>query len=315
MLVSRRESVGDAVYEALDQIGKGSFGIVYLAEDVAQPGRRVALKTVCLRGDASGKECCDWVDTLGEARLLNALEHPHILRCHEWFVDEPSSSSGTKQLWMVLDYLDGGDLHCYYQARRQALAGPPHAKFARRIVAGVGIALDCLHHLGLVHRDVKDANILLSRNLARIVLADFGLCCAQKDAPRARESDSVVGTPSYLSPEVICGHSHSPASDAWSLGVCGFQAAALQRPFEARDDLTLTQKILQSEPPDLPDSCPADLVSAVLGLLAKDVPKRLRPAEAIELTHEAPVARLSSRRVMPRPLLALRAGSRLLSRL
>lgn len=285
---------GDAAgaYEATAVLGNGSFGSVYLAQDLRQPGRQVALKAVSLRPLAGGAEGpSPWAEAAAEAELLQRLDHPHVLRCHEAF----EAGGAVRKLWIVLDYMDGGDLNGFYLARRSGGRAPPEATFVRRIMSAVGSALDYIHGMGLLHRDVKCANVLLSSDLDGIVLADFGLACSIKEAEDAAAQDqhTPVGTPTYIAPEVVCGRPHTPASDAWSLGVCSFKVAALRRPFEARDELELTMKIIKSEPRELPRCCPADVVCAVFGFLMKDGQKRLRVKDALWLIQHAPISRLA----------------------
>mmetsp|Transcript_47637 Transcript_47637/g.132522 ORF Transcript_47637/g.132522 Transcript_47637/m.132522 type:complete len:309 (-) Transcript_47637:206-1132(-) len=294
MMVSRKGET-EASYEASNVLGQGSFGTVYLGEDVSQPGRQVALKSVSCRPTSAVAGIGSWEEVVAEAELLQKLNHPHVLRCYEWF-EGCTLAGGGRKIWIVLDYMDGGDLHSLYNERRRALAPPLDASFIRRVITSVGGALVYIHGMGVLHRDVKCMNVLLSSNFDKMVLADFGLSCCIKDAvSKDLDGDrlAAVGTPSYLSPEVICGRPHSVASDAWSLGVCAFKLAALQRPFEARDALALTMKIVKNEPKELPRGCAADVECAVFGLLNKDLQRRLRPAEAMVWTQDAPIAKLS----------------------
>ncbi|CAK9043958.1 unnamed protein product [Durusdinium trenchii] len=266
-------SGGCQTYDVSAVLGRGSFGTIYLGEELPSR-RRVAMKAVHCRRKNAVREA------EAEAELLMAWHHPHVVRCHEYFYEGPEGDADRK-LWLVLDLMDGGDLNRLYEQRRRALQGPWEASFVRFVISSIGNALDFVHGKGVLHRDVKCANVLLSGNFERICLADFGLACpinAVEDAPQA-----ALGTPSYLPPEIICGRPHSPAADAWCLGVVAFKLAALRKPFEARDDLTLTMKI----------DTPADVACAVLGLLHKDQSKRLRPADAYEMTHASSLARLS----------------------
>jgi len=282
MLVARSGEV-KAAYETSKVLGRGSFGIIYHGEELHSK-KRVAMKAVPCRRKNAVQEA----ET--EAKLLMSWQHPHVLRCHEYFYEGPEGDANRK-LWLVLDLMDGGDLNRLYEQRRQALQGPWEASFVRFVISSIGSALDFVHSKGVLHRDVKCANVLLSNDFERICLADFGLACpmdALEDAPQA-----ALGTPSYLPPEIICGRPHSPAADAWCLGVVSFKLAALRKPFEARDDLTLTMKIVKDAPNELPKDTPADVACAVLGLLNKDQQKRLRPAEAYEMTHMSSIARLS----------------------
>jgi len=277
---------------------------VYLGENANQPNQQVALKSVASQPvlDPEERSPCD--EAIAEAKLLQRLNHPNIITCHEWFVDACTQSTSQK-VWLVLDVLDGGDLQAMYKERRRSLSAPFDAVALRRVMSCVGSALDHVHSMGSLHRDVKCANVLLSKDLGKIVLADFGLACSQTEAASGREL--AVGTPTYLPPEVLTGRPHSTASDAWALGVISFKLAALRQPFEARDSQTLTMKIVKNEPRELPAFCAADIACAVTGFLMKDQQVRLRPAEAMVLTSEAPIAKLSRNafKRIPRRLSAL----------
>mmetsp|Transcript_55738 Transcript_55738/g.156412 ORF Transcript_55738/g.156412 Transcript_55738/m.156412 type:complete len:334 (+) Transcript_55738:82-1083(+) len=299
-----RQGEAKGAYECLQVLGQGNFGVVYLGEDVT--ARRVALKSVTLKKGASSQQTSGWDAAVAEGALLHRLRHPHIVHCHECF-EEQCANSNVRRLWLVLDLMDGGDMNTFCKSRRQALAAPPDAPFVRRLVSAVGDALAYVHKARVLHRDVKCANILLSHGHARFALADFGLACGVHEdghleelsagcgaAAVAPSAPGAIGTPSYLSPEVLCGKLHSAHSDAWALGVCAFRAATLQKPFEGRDELTLMMKIVNSAPVDLPWSCAADVACAILGLLAKDCRKRLLPKDAIAMTRDAPIARLDS---------------------
>lgn len=279
MLVCRRGEA-DCAYEASEIVGVGSFGTVYLGEDAKHPGRTVALKSMTFKspvGDTSvgDRDSQGWKDAVEEAKMHHKFQHPSILRCHEWFEEEQSAGNSgcVRTLWMVLDYMDGGDMCSFYKSKRQALAAPAEAPFVRRFLCSIGGALGHIHDMGALHRDVKCANVLLSSSLERIVLADFGLACFAADIPEPRpnsERGQAVGTLSYLAPEVLCGQQHSAHSDAWALGVCTFRASALERPFEARDETTLMMKIVSCPPAELPRSCPADVACAILSLLSQN---------------------------------------------
>lgn len=298
MLVCRKGK-SEGVYEASDVLGQGSFGTVYLGEDLSSPGRKVALKSMtCRPGKAAS-----WEEAVAEAELLQKLRHPNVLRCYEWFEDQGSASAAGRKLWIVMEYMDGGDLNSMYNARRRAFLSPLEAPFIRRVITSVGGALKYIHGMGVLHRDVKCMNVLLSRNWDKMVLADFGLSCSVEEQAKMGEGDrhAALGTPTYMSPEVLCGKPHSVASDAWSLGVLAFKLAALERPFTARDDLTLTMRIVKNEPKELPVGCAADVANAVMGLLDKAPEKRLRAEDAMVWTQSAPIARLSSMGGTPLP--------------
>lgn len=302
MLVHKKGSLGAAkegAYEASDVLGQGSFGTVYLGEDLQHPGRKVALKSVSVK-PGPGRPG-SWDEAVAEAETLQKLRHPHVLRCYECF-EEPvqQADRSGRRIWIVMEYMDGGDLNSLYNARRRAFAGPLEAPFVRRLITSIGGALKYVHGMGIIHRDVKCMNVLLSKDFDKMVLADFGLSCAANERQPANAGQA-LGTPTYMSPEVLCGQPHSVASDSWSLGVCAFKIAALERPFTARDDLTLTMRIVRDQPKDLPAGCAADVANAVAGLLSKDADKRMCPEEAMVWTRDAPIARLSSMAAVPQP--------------
>jgi len=203
------EQVGP--YKVLSLLGRGCFGEVLLCRDPRRPLRHVALKTVTC--DQLSPEAAERVRraALAEAYLLQRLRHPYIVQCDEVQWDAPRLT-----VWLALEHMSGGDVQGLIEARRQAGGELFHPHFLRRVLAAVGSALEYIHSEGVLHRDVKPANILLARGSHRIKLGDFGVSRVLESSGCAR---SVVGTPYYLSPEIVSGKAYGPASDAWSLGV------------------------------------------------------------------------------------------------
>lgn len=265
---------GEAVgpYEVLQRLGRGSFSIVLLGKDLRQPSQRVALKVVpCdhldVREATRAKE-----QALAEAELLQRLRHDHIVSCHQVSWDETR-----RAVWLALDFMDGGDLQVLLDRHRRAGQQCAEAIFTRRVFVAVGGALAYIHAQGVLHRDVKPSNVLLSGESKQIRLADFGI---SKILETARLAYTAVGTPFYLSPEIVQGEPYGPAADAWALGICLYELASLKRPFEALNQLALAVCIVQQEPHPLPVSCPADVVRCIVNLLNKDPSRRLRLDEA-----------------------------------
>jgi len=269
---------GEAVgpYRIVQFLGRGSFGVVLLAEDPQHLHQRYALKIVpCDHLDGNASERARNV-ALAEAELLRRLRHPHIVTCHEMRWDPTRSV-----VWLALDYMDGGDLNSHIQAQRRFGAAPPPAEFQRRVLAAVGSALRYIHALGVLHRDVKPSNVLLSQGLKEIKLADFGI---SKILEVTAHAHTVVGTPHYLSPEIVCGEPYGQASDAWALGVGMYELASLRRPFEANNQLALVRQIVEHRPTALPSGTAPDIVRAVFGLLDKDVWQRTSIADALAVS-------------------------------
>mmetsp|Transcript_58102 Transcript_58102/g.101712 ORF Transcript_58102/g.101712 Transcript_58102/m.101712 type:complete len:789 (+) Transcript_58102:62-2428(+) len=264
-------------YEVLRLLGRGTFGEVLLARDSRkQPQHYVALKTVScdqLAGDAAERAR---LSALAEAQLLLRLRHPHIVSCEEvqWDAER-------RAVWFALELMNGGDAQCLIDGRREAGGPPFEAHFVRRVLASVGSALQYIHDQGVLHRDVKPANLLLTRRSQRVKLADFGVSKLLEATGRAR---TVVGTPYYLSPEIVSGQAYGPAADAWALGICLYELGALRRPFEAANPLALVRKICEEPPDTLPEGTAADVRCAVMGLLEREPLQRLTLGDVMDVS-------------------------------
>mmetsp|Transcript_76487 Transcript_76487/g.216251 ORF Transcript_76487/g.216251 Transcript_76487/m.216251 type:complete len:412 (-) Transcript_76487:238-1473(-) len=275
---------GEAIgpYKVLKFLGRGSFGVVLLAENPRQPKHQFALKLVL----------CDNLDAeaiakardaaLAEAELLRRLRHPNVVSCHEvcW---EPVRNV----VWFALDYMDGGDIQSMIDARRRNGEPPPDTDFVRKVFLAVGGALRYIHMQGVLHRDVKPSNVLLTSAGKEIKLADFGISKIIEATGRAH---TVVGTPPYMSPEIVCGEPYGPAADAWALGVCIYELAALRRPFEAGNQLALVRQIVEQHPAPLPLGTAPDVAREVEKLLEKDPSQRLLLAGPVSLRLDTPGA-------------------------
>lgn len=274
-------AVGDGIgpYSVVRFLGRGSFGVVLMVHgpaelfptwsaSVAQQPQYFAMKLVP----------CDHVDdneavkararALAEANLMRRLRHPHIVSCHEVHFD-----AQRKLVWLLLDFMDGGDLDSLLKNRRGMCGQPFEGVFLHRSLAAVGGALRYIHAQGVLHRDVKPANVLLSRGGHDIKLADFGV---SKLLEVTAHAGTILGTPAYMSPEIVSGQPYGPPSDAWGCGACIYELASLRRPFEASNQLALVIQIVEQAPPELPSFTPRHIVFAVIGLLEKDPLRRLR---------------------------------------
>lgn len=286
---------GDAVgrYQILQILGRGSFGVVLLAEDPLK-AQKFAMKIVpCDHLDAStaarAREAA-----LAEAELLQRLRHPHVVSCHDVCWD-----AERRVVWIALDHMNGGDLQSVIDSRRNSHQQPPGVSFVRRVLSAVGSALRFVHSQGVLHRDVKPSNVLLtgegmdasSQHLpldkAEIKLADFGI---SKILEATSNANTVVGTPPYMSPEIVCGKPYGPASDAWALGACLYELVSLRRPFEAGNQLALVRQIVDHEPAALPAGTALDVAEAVGGLLRKDPDERLSLGDLVRISPEGQVA-------------------------
>ena len=247
------ESVGR--YRVKRLLGRGGFGHVYLAVD-ERLGRPVAVK-VLLRSARPGD-----VDAyLAEARILAGLDHPHIVPVYD--ADETPDGSP----YVVSKYIEGSDL------RQRLDRGRPDPAESAGLVAAVADALHHAHRAGLVHRDVKPANILLDA-AGKAYLADFGLALRDEDFGRGPGS---AGTPDYMSPEQASGEGHRTdgRSDVFSLGVVLYELLVGRRPFRGTAVEVMDQvgSVEPRPPRQVDDTIPAELERICLKALAK------RPAE------------------------------------
>ncbi len=241
------------------------MGIVYRARHVLID-RVVAVKLIRpdLRGETHLRA---WM--LREARAANRVDHAHIIDIH----DIGETDEG--ELYLVMEYLIGTPLSS------ELARGPMPLHRGVDIIEQMGAALSRAHDLGVVHRDLKSDNILLTARGGRkdfVKILDFGLAALAHD-PRLAPKGAVFGTPEYMSPEQARGEQAGPQSDLYALGVLFFEMLTGQLPFRASDRDTLLE-MQRSAPPPRPSSIRKDLnpVSEriVMRLLEKDPRKRYR---------------------------------------
>lgn len=198
-------------YRVLDRVGEGGMGVVYRARDTRLE-RDVALKFLHVqRSEHSDR-------LRREARALAALNHPNILTIHD--MDEADG-----QPYLVLEWLGGGAL--LDQQPPVLLSGPAFLEIA----VPIADALAAAHEHGIVHRDVKPANVLVTDD-GRIKLADFGLAKLRDLDADATRTAGAVGTVAYMSPEQASGGEIGPESDVFSFGVLSYELLAGERPFK-----------------------------------------------------------------------------------
>ena len=240
-------------YRVIRELGKGGFGRVYLARD-DQLARHVAVKVPNPERVAHPEDIEAY---LAEARTLASLDHPHIVPVY----DVGRTDDGL--CYVVSKYIEGTDL--YERMRRGRLA----SRDAAEIVATAAEALHHAHTRGLVHRDVKPANILLDAS-GRPCVADFGLALKDEDYGKGAR---LAGTPAYMSPEQARkeGHRVDGRSDVFSLGVVFYESLTGQRPFRGAEG-ELLEQIAETDarpPRQLVDSIPRELERICLKALAK----------------------------------------------
>ncbi len=254
-------------YRLEARIGEGGMGIVYRARHVLID-RVVAVKLIRpdLRGETHLRA---WM--LREARAANRVDHAHIIDIH----DIGETDDG--ELYLVMEYLVGTPLS------NELAHGPMPLNRGVDILEQMGAALSRAHDLGVVHRDLKSDNILLTHRGGRkdfVKILDFGLAALAHD-PRLAPKGAVFGTPEYMSPEQARGEQAGPHSDLYALGVLFFEMLTGQLPFRAGDRDTLLE-MQRTAPAPRPTS------------IRKDCPPRRR-ADRASLAGKGPTQALPRR--------------------
>jgi eukaryotic-like serine/threonine-protein kinase len=271
-------TVGD--FRVLRRLGQGGMGQVYLAEQVSLK-RKVALKI--LRPDLAGNPT-NLQRFKFEAEAVARATHANIVQVY--FVGEADGVP-----YMALEYVEGKNLREYL-----AKKGPPDLLLALSIMRQVASALQRAGELGMVHRDVKPENILLTRK-GEVKVADFGLSrCLAGDGPALNltQSGVTMGTPLYMSPEQVEGKPVDPRSDVYAFGVTCYHMLAGQPPFRGENAFEVALQHVRDEP-------------APLAALRPDLPPALC-AVVHKMMAKAPEARYQTGRELLRDVVRVREG-------
>lgn len=233
------------------RIATGGMGEVWRGTDTTL-GREVAVKLL-KHEYADDPSFRTRFET--EARHAASLHHPNIASVYDF-------GSDAERPYLVMELVDGQPLSALLQHGR-----PMDPVAVRELLAQAADGLGAAHAAGIVHRDVKPANLLVTPD-RRVKVTDFGIARAAEGLGLTGTGE-VMGTPQYLSPEQAQGQTSTPASDVYSLGVVAFECLAGERPY-VRENAVATALAHVREPvPDLPDTVPADLSAVVRRSMAK----------------------------------------------
>ena len=229
-------------YQVLEKLGSGGMGIVYKAQDT-RLGRFVALKFLNkdLLGDAESRQ-----RFINEARTISSLDHPNIVTVHE--IDETE-----EYVFICMAYYEGQSLDHYLAAK-----GNLELEEILDIVVQVGEGLAAAHEKGILHRDIKPGNIMITP-AGQAKILDFGLA-KMSGQTQLTQVDSLVGTAAYMSPEQVQGEDLDHRTDIFSLGVVLYEMATGERPFQGDYLASVAYSIVNEGPrpvteirPDLPE--------------------------------------------------------------
>jgi tetratricopeptide (TPR) repeat protein len=287
-----------AHYLILEKIGAGGMGVVYRARDT-QLDRVVALKVV---GEQTGVDGTARARLLREARTASALNHPNICIIH-------GAGESDGETYIAMEMVEGQPLNELIPAE-----GLPVETVVRYAVQ-IADALAHAHERGVVHRDLKGANVIITPE-GRPKVLDFGLAkrvfaTTEQAATRTAESitdpGAIAGTLSHMAPELLRGETADVRSDLWALGVLLYHAVSGQFPFPGSTSFQISSAILRDSPAPLPARVPPHLAAIIQRLLAKPPGERYQRASEVRAALEAiqsgvitatsvPVASVSRRR-------------------
>jgi hypothetical protein len=248
-------------YRVLRRLGSGGMATVFVAED-ERLGRRVALKRLHAHSPEDMARRFD-----REARLGASLNHPNLVAVYDTLTDPEG-------VLIVMEYVDGPTLA---QALRD---GPLEPGRALEMLGDVAAALDHAHAHGIVHRDVKPANVLLGEH-GKAKLADLGIAFAVERATQITRTGTVLGTPSYMAPEQLEGRDVGPAVDVYALGAVAFEALSGRKARTGRSPVEIATRVATEPAPDLREAwpeAPAGTAEVLAAAMVADPAERPRSA-------------------------------------
>jgi serine/threonine protein kinase len=257
-------SVAGGRYQLRDLLGEGGMASVYLAYDSALD-RQVAIKTLHTE---LGREQSFRERFRREAQAVAKLSHANIVSVFDTGEDQ---LDGSLMPYIVMEYVEGQPLGSVLQADIQQYGAMPADK-ALKVTADVLAALETSHEMGLVHRDIKPGNVMMTkRGIVKVM--DFGIARAmQSGVTSMTQTGMVVGTPQYLSPEQALGRGVDARSDLYSVGIMLFQLLTGRIPFDADSPLAIVYAHVQEEPV-APSTINRSVTQAMDALVARALKK------------------------------------------
>ncbi|MCW2915974.1 MAG: serine/threonine protein kinase [Actinomycetia bacterium] len=253
-------------YRLVTELGSGAMGTVWRAHD-ERLDRTVAVKELRPPPDLNDEErTVFYRRTLREARTPAQLRHPSIIDVYDVVVEHGCP-------WIVMELVEAPNLDQLIE-KEGPLPPAKVAEIARQLLD----ALSTAHNAGILHRDIKPSNVLFADN-GRVVLTDFGLAITDRSA-RITRSDSFMGSPAYVAPEVARGEKATPQSDLWSLGATLYTAVEGRPPYDHPNVMATLSAVLTEDPAPLQRA--EALAPVINGLLQKNPLRRMSHARVID---------------------------------
>lgn len=248
-------------------IGKGNMGACALARN-NEDGKYYVIKQV----DLTRMSKKERQQSLNEARVLSSLRHPNIINYVDSFLARKSD-----HLCIVMEFADGGDLSS--RIKKNYGVNFRETQILDWFIQIV-LSLNYVHQRKILHRDVKTQNVFLTSD-GQVKLGDFGI--ARTLSSTYDQAKTFVGTPYYLSPELILERPYDHRSDVWAIGVVLYELLTLKHPFNASDMKGLMQRILKVQYDPIPTMYSSEIRNLVPKLLVKDPARRIGLSEILEL--------------------------------
>ena len=275
-------------YQLHSRIAVGGMGEVWRAVDLVI-GREVAIKI--LKDEYLGDP--GFLERFrAEARHAALVNHEGIASVYDYGEEEGSA-------YLVMEMVPGQPLSTFLEEKKSLPTNQ-----VLDIVAQTAAALAAAHKVGLVHRDIKPGNLLITPE-GRVKITDFGIARIADQVPLTA-TGQVMGTVQYLSPEQASGHPASPATDIYSLGIVAYEALAGHRPFSGESQVAIAMAQINETPPELPVSIPESVRSLVMCCIAKNPADR--PASATDLSVAAEALRHNDIQTAIRAVPQIRPG-------
>ena len=248
-------------YKFLKLLGEGSFGIAFLCKNLQDNSECVIKQIILDNLDEEEKK-----ETFNEVKILKRLDHSNIIK----FKDVFTSTKPQNTLNIVMEYADGGDLNQKIKKLKEKKS-PLTEKEIINYLTQICLALNHIHKKKIIHRDLKSGNIFLTKS-GLVKLGDFGVAKGFKNT--WEKAKTKLGTPYYLSPEIINSKPYDSKSDIWALGVLLYEMMTFKMPFNGNSLPSLSLKIIRGIYQSPPSSYSKDLIDLVKKCLNLDPKKR-----------------------------------------